>query len=111
MRIERAEVIPLEVPLTRTFYGGTYSMNRRCTFIIGGYYAEDKGAAGLIEEIFEYREAGYAGVKFKVGGRPPEEDVARVRQVRQAIGDDFLIAWPPRRRACIRNIFLPTVTR
>ena len=30
MRIERAEVIPLEVPLTRTFYGGTYSMNRPC---------------------------------------------------------------------------------
>lgn len=195
MRIERAEVIPLEVPLTKTFYGGTYSMNRRCTLllrvwtsdglrgqiyigderdhqatvcrilreqlfpnilgrqasdvtaiweehfqhtimsanrrsmmqalsaldvvlwdllgrqaglpvfrllgaaqtrlqtiIIGGYYAEGKGVEGLIDEMFEYREAGYAGVKFKVGGRPPEEDIARVSQVRKAIGDDFIIA-------------------
>jgi len=195
MRIERAEVIPLEVPLARTFYGGTYSMNRRCTLllrvwtaegirgqiyigderdqqaavcrilreelfpsvlgrqasevtaiweehfrrttvsagrrammqalsaldvvlwdvigrhaglpvfrllgaaqtrlqtiVIGGYYAEGKGVAGLIEEMFEYREAGYAGVKFKVGGCPPEEDIVRVQQVRKAIGDDFIIA-------------------
>jgi L-alanine-DL-glutamate epimerase-like enolase superfamily enzyme len=195
VRLDRAEVIPLEVPLSRTFYGGTYSMNRRCTLllrlhtagglrgqiyigderthqaevcrilrqellprvlgrqpsevtaiweehfrqtiatgnrrammqalsaldvalwdllgrqadlpifrllgaaqtrlqtiVIGGYYAEDKDAAGLIEEIQGYQEAGYAGVKFKVGGRPPAEDIARVYQVRKAIGDDFIIA-------------------
>ena len=195
MRIEQAEVIPLEVPLSRTFYGGTYSMNRRCTLllrvrtsdglqgqiyigderdqqaevchilrqelfpavlgrqasdvtaiweenfrrtvvsarrrammqamsaldvvlwdvigrqaglpifrllgaaqtrlrpiIIGGYYEEGKESKGLIEEIEGYRAAGYAGVKFKVGGRPPAEDIARVQQVRAAIGDEFLIA-------------------
>lgn len=195
MRIDQAEVIPIEVPLTRTFYGGTYSMNRRCTLllrlrtsdglqgqiyigderdqqavvcrllqqelfpnvlgrhpsevtaiweehfqrttlsanrrammralsaldvalwdvvgrlaglpifrllgaaqtrlqtmIIGGYYAEGKGTAGLIEEIQGYQEAGYAGVKFKVGGRPPREDIERVRGVREAIGNDFIIA-------------------
>ena len=40
MRIERAEVIPLEVPLTRTFYGGTYSMNRRCTLLLRVWTAE-----------------------------------------------------------------------
>jgi D-galactarolactone cycloisomerase len=195
VRIDHAEVIPIEVPLSRTFYGGTYSMNRRCTLllrlrtagglqgqiyigderdhqaevcrilrqdlfpavlgrqpsdvtaiweenfrrtvmsasrrqmmralsaldtalwdllgrqaglpvfrllgaaqtrlhpiIIGGYYEAGKGTAGLIEEIQSYREAGYAGVKFKVGGRPPAEDIERVRQVRAAIGPDFLIA-------------------
>jgi L-alanine-DL-glutamate epimerase-like enolase superfamily enzyme len=68
------------------------AQTRLQTIVIGGYYAEDKGVAGLIEEMCEYREAGYAGVKFKVGGRPPEEDIARVQQVRQAIGDDFIIA-------------------
>ena len=34
MRIDHAEVIPLVVPLVRTFYGGTYSMNRRCTVLL-----------------------------------------------------------------------------
>lgn len=46
MRIERAEVIPLEVPLTRTFYGGTYSMNRRCTLLLRVWTAE--GVRGQI---------------------------------------------------------------
>jgi L-alanine-DL-glutamate epimerase-like enolase superfamily enzyme len=195
MHIDQAEVIPIEVPLARTFYGGTYSMNRRCTLllrlhtshglqgqiyigderdqqaavcrllrqelfpqvlgrqpsevtaiweenfqrtihaagrrammqalsaldvalwdllgrqaglpiyrllgaahtrlqtiIIGGYYEEGKGTAGLIEEIQSYQEAGYAGVKFKVGGRPPAEDIERVQRVRAAIGNDFIIA-------------------
>jgi L-alanine-DL-glutamate epimerase-like enolase superfamily enzyme len=195
MRIDHAEVIPIEVPLAQTFYGGTYSMNRRCTLllrlrtssgiqgqiyigderdqqaavcrmlqqelfpgvlgrhasevtaiwednfrrttvsadrrtmmralsaldvalwdvlgrqaglpifrllgaaqtrlqtiIIGGYYAEGRGTAGLIEEIQSYQTAGYAGVKFKVGGRPPAEDIERVRHVRAAIGHDFIIA-------------------
>jgi L-alanine-DL-glutamate epimerase-like enolase superfamily enzyme len=195
VHIDHAEVIPLEVPLSRTFYGGTYSMNRRCTLllrlrtagglggqiyigderdqqaevcrvlrqellprvlgrqpsevtaiweenfqrtiasaprratmqalsaldvalwdllgrqaglpvfrllgaaqtrlqaiVIGGYYEEGKDVAGLIEEIQGYQAAGYAGVKFKVGGRPAAEDIARVQRVRQAIGNDFIIA-------------------
>ncbi len=40
MRIERAEVMPLEVPLARTFYGGTYSMNRCCTLLLRVWTAE-----------------------------------------------------------------------
>src|SRR4030095_14716040 len=68
------------------------AQTRLQTIVIGGYYAEDKDAAELIEEIQGYQEAGYAGVKFKVGGRPPAEDIARVHQVRKAIGDDFIIA-------------------
>ncbi|GIX48076.1 MAG: enolase [Candidatus Tectimicrobiota bacterium] len=195
MRIDHAEVIPLAVPLSRTFYGGTYAIDRRCTLllrlrtddglrgqiyigderdaqaevcrqltqtlfprilgrrpsdvtaiwealfrltlpargrrvmmqalsaldaalwdllgrqaglpvfrllgaaqtrlrpiVIGGYYEEGKGVEGLIEEIEGYRQAGYAGVKFKVGGQPPAVDIERVRRVRAAVGDDFLIA-------------------
>ena len=195
MRIDHAEVIPLVVPLSRTFYGGTYSMNRRCTLlvrlrttgglrgqiyigderdqqaevcrilreelfpkvlgrqpsdvtaiweenfqrtvmsagrrsmmqamsaldtalwdllarqaglpvfrllgaaqtrlhpiVIGGYYDEGRGVEGMIEEILGYQEAGYAGVKFKVGGRPPAEDIERVRHIRKAVGDAFILA-------------------
>ena len=68
------------------------AQTRLQTIIIGGYYEEGKGTAGLIEEIQSYQEAGYAGVKFKVGGRPPAEDIERVRHVRAAIGSDFIIA-------------------
>ena len=30
------------------------------------------------------------GMKFKIGGKPPEEDAARLRQARELVGDDFL---------------------
>jgi L-alanine-DL-glutamate epimerase-like enolase superfamily enzyme len=68
------------------------AQTRLQTIIIGGYYEEGKGTVGLIGEIQSYREAGYAGVKFKVGGRPPIEDIERVRHVRNALGGDFIIA-------------------
>lgn len=57
---------------------------------IGGYYGEPVGS--IEEEIGYYRnELGLAGVKFKVGGRPPADDAARVYQARAAAGDDFVI--------------------
>src|SRR5690606_28242368 len=34
---------------------------------------------------------GFAGCKFKVGGRSPEEDARRTRLARQAAGDDFIL--------------------
>ena len=57
--------------------------------VIGGYYhlSLDE-VAGLIHG---YREAGFAGVKFKVGGRTPAEDAARVRVAREAAGPDFAL--------------------
>jgi len=65
---------------------------------IGGYYAPDADIDG---EIAELREMGLAGLKFKVGGRSPEEDAMRFRQARAAAGPDFLLAadanqgWTP----------------
>jgi L-alanine-DL-glutamate epimerase-like enolase superfamily enzyme len=56
---------------------------------IGGYYGEPLGS--IAEEIAGYREMGLAGVKFKVGGRSPAEDAARVAAARDAAGDDFVI--------------------
>jgi L-alanine-DL-glutamate epimerase-like enolase superfamily enzyme len=57
--------------------------------IIGGYYGND--LPRIAEEVTEWREMGYRGCKFKVGGRPPEEDAARIRTARETVGPDFVI--------------------
>src|SRR5581483_10763337 len=40
--------------------------------IIGGYYGRD--LAGIRDEVTEWRELGFRGCKFKVGGKDPAED-------------------------------------
>ncbi|HVW18857.1 MAG TPA: mandelate racemase/muconate lactonizing enzyme family protein [Solirubrobacteraceae bacterium] len=66
---------------------------------IGGYYRTD---ANIPREIEELRERGLAGMKFKVGGKTPEEDAERFKQARAVAGDDFVLAadanqgWAPR---------------
>jgi D-arabinonate dehydratase len=68
---------------------------------IGGYYAKGKGEKELIAEIVGYRDIGLAGVKMKVGRAGVKQDARRVRIVREAVGDDFVIAcdanqaWTP----------------
>ncbi len=57
---------------------------------IGGYYGEPLGS--IAEEMTAYQELGLAGVKFKVGGRTPTVDAARVMAAREAAGPDFVIA-------------------
>ena len=57
--------------------------------VIGGYYGRDLGE--LADEMRRYQSMGLAGCKFKVGGRTPPEDAARVQAARQAAGDDFLL--------------------
>ena len=37
------------------------------------------------------RDAGFAGCKFKVGGRTPKEDAERVKTGRAAVGPDFVL--------------------
>jgi len=65
---------------------------------IGGYYAED---ANIEKEVTSLVEAQFAGMKFKVGGLSPEEDVKRVEQARRVAGPDFALAvdanqgWTP----------------
>jgi L-alanine-DL-glutamate epimerase-like enolase superfamily enzyme len=69
---------------------------------IGGYYQASKGQDQLNDEMLYYKSLGMAGVKFKVGRKSVAEDVARVAQVRELVGDDFIIvcdanqAWTPR---------------
>ncbi len=69
---------------------------------IGGYYHPgDPHHRALQDEIVEYKEKELAGVKMKVGRATLAEDVERVRAVREAVGDNFIIAcdanqaWTP----------------
>jgi D-arabinonate dehydratase len=59
---------------------------------IGGYYVEGKTLADIGREMEQYRAAGMAGCKFKVGGLTPEEDAKRVEAARKAAGPDFMLA-------------------
>lgn len=59
---------------------------------IGGYYEKDKNLEDLVEEIREFQDMGLAGVKMKVGKGTVQEDVDRLRAVREGLGSDFVIA-------------------
>jgi L-alanine-DL-glutamate epimerase-like enolase superfamily enzyme len=90
------------------------------TYASAGFYAQDKDAAALANEIAGYVERGFRYVKIKVGRNPEvmlnplhempaadyatatlEEDVERVRTVREAIGPQVRLAldannaWTP----------------
>lgn len=58
----------------------------------GGYYAKGKGTEGLSKEMERYLRAGFPSVKIKVGGVSIEEDAARVRAAREAIGPNVRLA-------------------
>lgn len=85
----------LGIPLFRLWGGFRASVP---VITIGGYYAEDADIASEVEEIVE---AGYAGMKFKVGGLTPADDAVRVREARRTAGSDFALAvdanqgWTP----------------
>ena len=75
--------------------------DRLAAIVIGGYYEDDKGIDGLIAEMVGYRDQDFAGVKMKVGRVDVRDDAQRVREVRKAVGDQFMIAcdanqaWTP----------------
>jgi len=56
---------------------------------IGGYYGSSE--ADLEKELEFFKgEQGMVGMKFKIGGKAPEEDAARLRQARAIVGEDFV---------------------
>jgi D-galactarolactone cycloisomerase len=57
--------------------------------VIGGYYHLDLAQTATLMQ--GYRAQGFAGAKFKVGGRTPAEDAERVRVARDAVGPDFAL--------------------
>ena len=57
-------------------------------YVAGGYYAKDKRIRELQAEMEEYLSWGIHAVKMKVGGASMREDAARVKAVREVIGED-----------------------
>ncbi len=55
-------------------------------YVAGGYYEEGKGLEELASEVEESISTGARGVKMKIGGAPINEDVERVRVVRETVG-------------------------
>lgn len=81
---------------------------------IGGYYyPSDPDHTALQKEITGYQQEGLAGVKLKVGRVEIAQDVRRVRAVREAVGDDFIIAcdsnqaWTPEQAIDFCRAVLP----
>jgi D-arabinonate dehydratase len=52
----------------------------------GGYYRDEKGLDGLREEMETYVQRGHDVVKMKTGRKTIEEEVERVKAVRETIG-------------------------
>ena len=61
-------------------------------FATAGYYQEGTTLDHVREEMAWLKQAGMAGVKFKVGGLTPEEDFKRVEAARDGADNDFFIA-------------------
>ncbi|WP_282769859.1 mandelate racemase/muconate lactonizing enzyme family protein [Saccharomonospora viridis] len=59
---------------------------------LGGYYRDVDDLGGLREEVAQLQDFGIGGIKLKVGGLTPREDAERARVVREAGGDDFVLA-------------------
>lgn len=78
----------LDAPLYKLWGGYAERLPVIC---IAGYYEEGKTLADFGREMEQIRKDGYAGCKFKVGGRTPKEDAERVRAGRSAVGDDFAL--------------------
>ena len=85
----------LSMPLHKLWGGYRTSVP---VITIGGYYAED---ANISVEVNGLVEAGFAGMKFKIGGLTPDEDAVRFRKARETAGPDFKLAvdanqgWTP----------------
>ena len=58
-------------------------------YATGLYYTEGEFPTRLLAEARGYVEAGFKGMKTKVGGLPMDEDVKRVSALRDAIGPDI----------------------
>jgi D-galactarolactone cycloisomerase len=74
----------LEMPLVK-LWGGY--QDRLPIIAIGGYYGQSFDE--LAREVEDYRSYDLIGMKFKIGGMTPEEDIERLKIAREAAGPDF----------------------
>lgn len=75
----------LNVPLYQLL--GAHS-DRVYTYASGGLYGREKTIDDLKNEVGGYIEQGFEGVKIKIGGASPREDLNRIAATREAIGSD-----------------------
>ncbi|MEO8606495.1 MAG: mandelate racemase/muconate lactonizing enzyme family protein [Chloroflexota bacterium] len=75
----------LEMPLYKLW--GNFR-NSIPIIAIGGYY--NQTSEELAREVSDYVDYGMAGMKFKVGGATPEEDIERLKIARQTAGEQFM---------------------
>lgn len=75
----------LGMPLYK-LWGG--SRDRIQITAIGGYYGQTD--AELAREVQDYVGYGVAGMKFKIGGATPEEDLRRLQVARSVVPADFV---------------------
>lgn len=76
-----------EMPLWEMI-GGDAAESRVFVYAAGGYYDEEKGISGLIEEVCGYLAQGYTWVKIKIGGATLNEDMRRIDAVLELLGGD-----------------------
>lgn len=74
----------LEMPLYRLW--GSFR-NQIPIIAIGGYYGQT--SQELAREVEDYVSYGVHGMKFKIGGATPEEDIERLKVARAAAGAGF----------------------
>ena len=58
-------------------------------YVTGGYYQDDKTLSDLVQECETYADMGYRAIKLKIGHVSVEEDVSRVKAVRDSLGTDI----------------------
>ena len=68
---------------------GGRARDKVAVYATGLYYTEGEFPTRLLEEACGYVEAGFRGMKTKVGGLPMDEDVKRVAALRETIGPDI----------------------
>ena len=74
----------LEMPLYK-LWGGY--RDRLPLIAIGGYYGQSDEE--LAQEIEDYLTYGVIGMKFKIGGKTPDEDIERLKIAYKVAGPDF----------------------
>ncbi len=80
----------LGVPIS-TLLGGRVR-DQVAVYATGLYYTEGEFPDRLLDEARGYVDAGFMGMKTKVGGLTIKEDALRVAAIREAIGPDIFLA-------------------
>lgn len=77
------------LPLSQ--YLGGYAKGSVKAYASGGYYLDGKTDDQLGQELAGYVSLGFKAVKMKIGRLSVQEEEARIRVAREAIGDDILL--------------------